>query len=269
MVIGHLAWAHAPSSLALPWGRALPSASARWWLSCAVSPPMVASLCLCAGAATCRRAPSLTAPSAWGIKEKEDGLKTSIRTSATMQVNARTEYAVRAMLELARDPGRRRTVGDLARRQHIPATVLPAIVQALARAGLVESTRGYRGGVRLAIAAQDVSLRSIWEAVEGPLVLARCSSAPGPCPLGLDGDCSLRPVWEETQARVLDLWEQTSLAALAGGTRRRAKPPGPARRIRSRRGATPRVRDAGRRREDGSRREADRHSEAPQRRGGP
>ncbi len=133
-----------------------------------------------------------------------------------MQVNAKVEYAMRAMLDLAARPGEQTTVEEIADRQHIPPTILPGIIQTMTKAGLVESSRGYGGGIRLARSPRDISVQTVWEAIQGPLELYRCNSK-GPCPLGLGEECPLKSVWEQTQERMLEVWERTSLADLAGG----------------------------------------------------
>ena len=132
-----------------------------------------------------------------------------------MKLNAKSEYALRAMLDLATRPLEQTTLNEIALRQSIPPAVLPAIFQLLARAGLVETVRGYHGGVRLGRPAAEVSVRMVFEALEGPLKLHRCDSMQGSCGLDLNPQCPLRGLLEETRRRVLELWGATSLAELA------------------------------------------------------
>ena len=70
-----------------------------------------------------------------------------------MDISARTEYAVRAMLALAAGAGSDGagplSVETLAQRQDLPRKFLEAIVADLRGAGLVVSTRGARGGYTL------------------------------------------------------------------------------------------------------------------------
>jgi len=134
-----------------------------------------------------------------------------------MKLSAKAEYALRAMIDLASRPGEQTTLEGIAHRQKIPVTILPNIIQTLARAGLVETLRGYRGGVWLGRPAEQINVRKVMEAIEGPLRLYRCDSPRGFCPLGLGEECLLRDVWEKTQGRVLEVWEEVSLADLADG----------------------------------------------------
>ncbi len=131
-----------------------------------------------------------------------------------MKLNATSEYAMRAMLDLARRAGEQTTLDEIASRQHIPVTMLPNIVQTLAKAGLVETTRGHGGGVRLGRPAEEINVRTVLQAVQGPLQLHRCDSVKRSCPLGAGERCPLRGVWEKTESRMLELWEQTSLSDL-------------------------------------------------------
>lgn len=132
-----------------------------------------------------------------------------------MKLNAKSEYALRAMLDLANRPLEQTTLNEIALRQSIPPAVLPAIFQLLARAGLVETVRGYHGGVRLGRPAAEVSVRMVFEALEGPLKLHRCDSMHGSCGMDLSPECPLRGLLEETRRRVLEFWGATSLAELA------------------------------------------------------
>src|SRR5512139_2215361 len=80
---------------------------------------------------------------------------------AGVDISARTEYAVRAMLALARaqaDAVGPLSVDTLAQRQDLPRKFLESIVADLRTAGLVVSTRGARGGYTLARPASRVSV---------------------------------------------------------------------------------------------------------------
>ncbi|MBE3598752.1 MAG: Rrf2 family transcriptional regulator [Limnochordaceae bacterium] len=67
-----------------------------------------------------------------------------------MRLTRQTDYAIRVALDLAGQPGHGSDVRAIAGRQRVPEAYAAKIVQALARAGLVVTARGARGGVRLA-----------------------------------------------------------------------------------------------------------------------
>ena len=119
------------------------------------------------------------------------------------------------MMDLAILGGEQTTFEEMARRQGIPATMVPALVQTLARAGLAETMRGHGGGVRLARPAEEITVRQVLEALERSLRLRRCPEMQRTCPRGTEAECALRRLWEETEAAVLGVWERTTLAELA------------------------------------------------------
>ncbi|MFW6599421.1 RrF2 family transcriptional regulator [Propionibacteriaceae bacterium Y2011] len=93
-----------------------------------------------------------------------------------MDISARTEYAVRATLILARaqaagaDPV---PADELAAEQDLPRKFLEAILADLRRGGVVVSQRGASGGYRLARPSAELSIGAIFRAVDGPLAEVR------------------------------------------------------------------------------------------------
>ena len=88
-----------------------------------------------------------------------------------MRVSAKSDYALRALIEMAsRQDGRAVSAEELGRRQDIPHGFLQAILADLRRAGIVMSQRGQSGGWRMGRPATDVSVADVIRAVDGPLV---------------------------------------------------------------------------------------------------
>jgi|APCry1669188879_1035177.scaffolds.fasta_scaffold80510_2 hypothetical protein len=77
----------------------------------------------------------------------------------------RANHAIRALLELAEDPLRWRSVRELAEAQQLPEPLLEQLMLRLRRAGLLEARRGRLGGYRLARPAAAIPLAAILEAV--------------------------------------------------------------------------------------------------------
>src|SRR5919108_4492923 len=87
-----------------------------------------------------------------------------------MRVSAKTDYAIRAALELAAAADERPVKGErIATAQAIPLRFLENILMQLRHAGLVESRRGADGGYRLAKPPGDVTLADVIRAIDGPL----------------------------------------------------------------------------------------------------
>jgi Rrf2 family protein len=86
--------------------------------------------------------------------------------------------AIQALLELALEPQRWRSVRELAELQGLPAPMLEQLLLRLRRAGLLQSRRGRLGGYRLALPPPQISLDQVLAAVAAmPGTLATPSSS--------------------------------------------------------------------------------------------
>lgn len=135
-----------------------------------------------------------------------------------MDISARTEYAVRAMLLLARAQASESgpvSVDSLATEQSLPRKFLEAIVADLRTAGLVASTRGARGGYALTRPATDIVLGDVFRAVDGPLAEVRGLR---PHETAYEGVATHLPtVWVAVRAALRAVLDQTSLADVLSG----------------------------------------------------
>ena len=74
-----------------------------------------------------------------------------------MQITRQADYAVRAVLYLARlEPNQRAATSQVAKEQHIPPSFLAKIISQLSIAGLLHTSRGARGGVTLAREPKEI-----------------------------------------------------------------------------------------------------------------
>jgi Rrf2 family protein len=130
-----------------------------------------------------------------------------------LELTKRGDYAIRAMLALARDPGERPlSARRIADGMDIPVRFLPQVLGDLQRAGLVEATTGRAGGYRLAAAPEGISLLAVIEAVEGDSRRRTCVLRGGPC--GADGFCDVHAVFFAGQEALLAELAGASLADL-------------------------------------------------------
>lgn len=109
-----------------------------------------------------------------------------------MRMSEGVEWAAHACAVLATlPPGRGLPAVTLAGFHELPPDYMAKHLQALARAGLVASLRGARGGYRLARPPAEISLWDITAAIEGGERAFRCQDIVrrGPC-AGLGGDSS-------------------------------------------------------------------------------
>ncbi|GAA0434934.1 putative HTH-type transcriptional regulator [Acrocarpospora corrugata] len=84
-----------------------------------------------------------------------------------MRLSARTQYALRAAVELAAAPSGPVPADRISIAQRIPRRFLDNILLQLRRAGLINSQRGPDGGYWLARPAAEISLADIILVIEG------------------------------------------------------------------------------------------------------
>jgi Rrf2 family protein len=130
-----------------------------------------------------------------------------------MQITRQADYAVRAILYLARIHGSERSAtSTVAEEQHIPPSFLAKIISQLSIAGLLHTSRGARGGVTLAREPKDITLLEVVEAIDGPIQLNECSGEDGQCSFG--NDCPLQSVWCDVQNDLVKRLKATNFADL-------------------------------------------------------
>lgn len=131
-----------------------------------------------------------------------------------MQLTRGGEYAIRGMINLARQPrGRKVMTGEIARAAEVPVSFLAKVLQILARSGIVESYRGTGGGFSLLKPAGEITLRQIIEAVEGDIALNECLVHKDACKRV--GTCPAHKIWKEAQEQLLKVLDKANLADLA------------------------------------------------------
>lgn len=130
-----------------------------------------------------------------------------------LELTKRGDYAVRAMIALARGSGERLSARRISDAMDIPVRFLPQVLGDLGRAGLVAAAPGRTGGYRLARPADAISLLDVIEAVEGDSRRQACVLRGGPC--GRDGTCDVHAVFFAGQEALLATFARASIASLA------------------------------------------------------
>lgn len=158
-----------------------------------------------------RRAQRVRPPSA----RPRAGRVRSGERSSLMHVGRRVDYAVRALAYLA-GQAQGRVVGraEIEACQGVPRYFLSKILRTLVAAGILESIAGARGGFRLHRAASEISIRQIYEALEGDLCLIACvRDFGGACCFA--AVCTQIEVWRGAQRILLEYLGGISIAAVA------------------------------------------------------
>ena len=130
-----------------------------------------------------------------------------------MQITRQADYAMRAVAYLSNlGPDRRAATSQIAEDQKIPPSFLAKIVSQLSVAGLLQTSRGARGGVSLARSPDEISFLEVVEAIDGPIPLNECVADGSACTFG--ETCTLRPVFCDAQADLVNRLDATSFGSI-------------------------------------------------------
>lgn len=127
------------------------------------------------------------------------------------KINARTDYGLMIMCELAKNPKKTIAVSGLAKRLGSSSVYLIQIAKPLLAAGFIKSKEGSGGGYFLAQAANKISLLDILEALDGKIA-TRCDSGASCCSQA--GHCTQRSLWGELLNDFKKTLRRKSLASL-------------------------------------------------------
>ncbi len=129
------------------------------------------------------------------------------------QLSRRADYAVRMMIELGlRGEGTAVSAQQLSRRTGVPKAFLHKIAADLVKADLVCTFAGPGGGVAVKRPLDQINMRQILEAVDGPICLNLCLTNPRAC--SLDVICSAHIVWGRLQQLITQELEAVTLTRL-------------------------------------------------------
>jgi len=125
------------------------------------------------------------------------------------------EYALRAVLYVAQHGDRLVQAGEMARALRIPRNYLSKIVHALAREGVLESTRGKSGGFRLAQAPDRLYVVQVVSPFDRLGEVRHCLLGRPRC--SDRAACAAHTRWKEVAERVAAFFRETTLAELLEG----------------------------------------------------
>ena len=137
-----------------------------------------------------------------------------------LSLTKKTEYGLMALIHLSSDGSSFRSAREISALCHIPLPLLMNILKLLAQHRIVSSTRGARGGYKLAVPADQLSLARVLRVLEGPLKLMQCvgphgEDAPVEDRCEMTGCCSIRSPLLKINDRLERFLEEITLASLA------------------------------------------------------
>ncbi len=129
----------------------------------------------------------------------------------------KTDYAIIALSHLAKHPDELCTAREIAEHSNMPPALLMNVLKTMNQSRLITSIRGARGGYRLDVPPEEISLSDIITIVEGPIRFVQCAagshSAEAVC--GLAESCPVAKPVNKVHERLKDFLKTVTLAQIA------------------------------------------------------
>lgn len=130
-----------------------------------------------------------------------------------LRISKLTDYAIIVLGYMAKSPEVTYAATDLAESASVAVPTVSKILKALARTGVLASTRGAHGGYRLARPPAQTSVASIIYALEGPIALTECGLEHDVCEQS--ASCHIRHNWTVINRAIRAALESVTLADMA------------------------------------------------------
>jgi FeS assembly SUF system regulator len=131
-----------------------------------------------------------------------------------LRISKMTDYAVVLATHLAAAEGPQ-AARDLALQTQIPEPTASKVLKKLARAGVVISQRGPRGGYALARSPHEIGIHEVIEAIEGPIAVTECSDETTDSLCEYETNCGVRANWQRINVAVHNALSEITLADMA------------------------------------------------------
>ena len=139
----------------------------------------------------------------------------SIFVGDGMKISAKEEYGLRAMAELAKRYGDGPVpLSEIARAEELSMDYLEQIFPSLRAAGLVNSTRGAKGGYELSRSPAEITIGDVLRAIAGEILDLQCLSEKDAPPCDREAVCVVHPVWKAVYDRIVETLDSTTLGDL-------------------------------------------------------
>lgn len=121
-----------------------------------------------------------------------------------MRITQESDYGLRVILYLSKlGYGKKIEAKSIAKDEKIPLRFLLKLLGKLTQSGIIKSYRGVNGGYALNHMPEEINLRSIIEAIDGPIYLNRCLYDPGHCTANRNGHCDIHNSLLKVQNRLI------------------------------------------------------------------
>jgi FeS assembly SUF system regulator len=129
-----------------------------------------------------------------------------------LRISRLTDYGTVVLAHLANDSAERSSATEVAATTGLGLPTVSKLLKSLAKAGLVVSTRGARGGYHLSREPELISAADVIDALEGPVSITECSATDSHC--DFESVCNVGSAWQRINVSIRRALEDVSLSDL-------------------------------------------------------
>ena len=127
-----------------------------------------------------------------------------------IRMTKQADYGIVLLTRLAQEPEHQYNATELAQETQLPAPTVSKILKILARAGLLSSHRGVKGGYALAMDPGQITVAQIISALDGPIAITECiDDTPGEC--SQESFCGVRANWQRINEAIRGALDEITL----------------------------------------------------------
>ena len=134
-----------------------------------------------------------------------------------LRISRLTDYGTVVLAHLAGEPDAVCSAAEVSAATGIALPTVSKLLKSLARAGLVNSTRGANGGYQLAREPADITAANVIDALEGPVSITECSSHDSHC--DFEQVCNVGNAWRRINVAIRHALDDVSLVDLLKANR--------------------------------------------------
>ena len=130
-----------------------------------------------------------------------------------MEFTSKSEHAIHGIYYLSNLPADSITyVSEIAREQNVSESYLAKIFQSLAKAGILSSYRGSKGGYTLSRIPEEINLKEIIEAAEGLNPIFNCNGVRSNCSISIH--CMIQETFYEAESKMFEVLEKVKMKGI-------------------------------------------------------
>lgn len=129
-----------------------------------------------------------------------------------IKISKLADYAIVILVHMDQERDKLHSASHLSGLSHVPEPTVSKVLKLLSKASLIEAVRGANGGYKLKQPLQGISVKTVLEAIEGPINLTECVDDGHAC--AIEKYCPSYGRWDDVNTAIVSALDNISAASL-------------------------------------------------------